>query len=89
MASIPEVKNGFFLVRKPRRVGGWLYTTFPVKDKAYYLETGWQEISPELAAERQKPVAPPVVEIPESIARQAAATKAKPKGRPPKNPKTW
>lgn len=84
MASIPEVKNGFFLVRKPRRAGGWLYATFPVKDKAYYLETGWQEISPELAAEQQKPIAPPVVELPESIVRQAAAIKAKPKGRPKK-----
>jgi hypothetical protein len=82
MASIPQVSKGFFLVRKSRKVGGWLYTTFPLRDKAYYLGRGWQEISPELAAEQQKPVAPPLVEIPESIAKQVVPTKAKPKGRP-------
>lgn len=82
MASIPKVKIGFFLVRRPLRAGGWLYTTFPTRDKAYYLGSGWQEISHELAAEQQKPVTPPLVEIPESIANKVVSTKAKPKGRP-------
>ena len=81
MASIPKVKTGFFLVRKPLKRGGWLYSTFPVRDKAYYLSTGWQEISPELAAEQQKPVRPPVIDLPERLESQAAPA-AKQKGRP-------
>ena len=82
MAIIPKVKTGFFLVRRPLRAGGWLYTTFPTRDKAYYLGSGWQEISPALAAEQQKPITPPLVEIPESIAKQVVPIRAKPKGRP-------
>ena len=83
MGKIPEVKNGFFLVRKWIS-GRWLYTTFPMKDKDYYLKTGWVEISPVLAAESEKPVMPPVVTLPEIIAHPVAPT-VKQKGRPKKS----
>ena len=85
MASIPKVKPGFFLVRKPLKKGGWLYATFPAKDKAYYLCTGWDEISPEMAAEQQKPVRPPVIDLPERLGSQAAPI-PKQKGRPKRTP---
>ena len=81
MASIPIVKPGFFLCRKPLKKGGWLHTTFPIRDKVYYLGSGWQEISPELAAEQQKPIRPPVIDPPERLESQAAPI-PKPKDRP-------
>jgi len=82
MGKIPEVKNGFFLVRKWIS-GRWLYTTFPTKDKEYYLKTGWTEISPVLAAESEKPVSPPVVTPPQNIVHSVVPT-VKQKGRPKK-----
>ena len=78
--SIPKVKPGFFLARKALKAGGWLYGTFPVKDKAYYLQA-WQEVAPEVAISQSGPVVPPTVTLPESpaISNQQAAPK---KGRP-------
>lgn len=86
MVSVPMVKKGFFLAQKAKKSGGWLYATFPIKDKSYYLGTGWQEISPELAAEQQKPVAPPAVNQPDRITHAVVPLVVKPRGRPKRNP---
>ena len=63
-----KVKNGHFLAvhkkRRNLRDGGPLYATFPIKEKEYYLNTGWK------VAEKQEdttPATPPVINPPATI----------------------
>lgn len=83
MANIPRVQPGFFLARRPFKGGKWLYATFLKRDKAYYIESGWAEVNPDVAQEAEKPIEPPVVNRPTSLDLALRAPKPQ-RGRPAK-----
>lgn len=65
-SSIPKVLPGFFLAYKNLKSGHRLYSTFPIRDKDYYLQT-WTEIDPVVAEAHNAPIVPPAVDLPESL----------------------